>query len=63
MIRQHNVLEGRKSHRMGWEWLETVAQDVRHGLRTLRKSSSFTAVANRAALPSNPLGGIIPEWS
>src|SRR5437588_7796738 len=29
----------------GWVWLEHIYQDVRHGLRVLRKSPVFTAVA------------------
>src|SRR5215467_13635168 len=29
----------------GWEWLENLARDARYGLRTLRKSAGFTAVA------------------
>src|SRR5213078_3055844 len=29
----------------GWTWLEQVAQDLRYGLRTLRKNLGFTTVA------------------
>jgi len=29
----------------GWTWLEHLAQDLRYGLRTLRKNLGFTAVA------------------
>src|SRR4029077_15508330 len=30
---------------VGWEWLENLAQDARYGMRLLRKSPRFTAVA------------------
>src|SRR6266576_1738860 len=29
----------------GWTWLEHLAQDLRYGLRTLRKNLGFTTVA------------------
>jgi hypothetical protein len=28
----------------GWEWLEDLAQDVRYGLRTLRKSERISTM-------------------
>ena len=35
-----------ESHEMwGWNWLENLGQDVRYGLRILRRNPGFTAVA------------------
>src|SRR5256886_1552452 len=39
------VLEEETRDPLGWTWLEHFAQDLRYGLRTLRKNLGFTAVA------------------
>ena len=39
------VLKEEARDTWGWTWLEHLAQDLRHGLRALRKNFGFTAVA------------------
>src|SRR2546421_713178 len=39
------VLKEETRDTWGWTWLEHFAQDLRYGLRTLRKNLGFTAVA------------------
>jgi putative ABC transport system permease protein len=42
-----NVTQAQETSRemWGWQWLETVLQDVRYGLRQLRRNPGFTVVA------------------
>src|SRR5690349_1591044 len=39
------VLRERSRGMWGWTWLENFMQDVRHGLRQLRRSPGFTCAA------------------
>jgi hypothetical protein len=42
-----NTVQIKEDVRMAWgfQWLETFLQDLRYGLRQLRRNPSFTAVA------------------